>query len=276
MGLVRTIINKIKAFCLYIKNNGEINRVAITSVLSPHSLSGKRIIVTGGSDGIGLSIAKKMLDSGASVLITGRNFQKLEQRKEEINNPNLSIFQWDVSDMLSLHDRLKECVEIIGGVDVFVNNAGHVEHYRPDEDYYDITMTTNLKSVHYICLDLIDYWMKNESDSYRKIINISSLNAYQGSASPYYYSKRAMASLTEGLARKYASNHIIVNAVAPGICASSINYKDVRENAYYGGNPIRRLILPEEIAEIVHFLATDAANGIVGQTIVCDGGETLR
>lgn len=267
---------KARAFASWMKHNGKITHLTVSQVSYPESLAGKRVIVTGGSDGIGLAIARKMLASGASVVITGRDLEKLNRRKEELNSDQLFIEQWDVTDIAAIPDKLKEAKALLGGCDIFVNNAGYLDHYRKDEAFFDRTLATNLKAVHYICLALVDDWLPNKSDSPRKIINIASMNAYQGEVHPYYYSKRALLSLTEGFAKKYAGDNILVNGVAPGITASSINYQDVQENAYNDRNLIHRVIVPEEVAEIVHFLATDAANGIVGQTIVCDGGRTLR
>ena len=273
--MLRKLFDKCKAFAVWMKNDGKITKLTVGQVSYPDSLKGKRVIVTGGSDGIGLAIARKMLESGARVVITGRDFDKLCRRKQELNSENLFVCQWDVSEISAIPEHLNEAIAMLGGCDIFVNNAAFVAQYRPDEEYFDRMITTNLKAVHYICLGLIDYWMPQKSETPRKIINISSLNAYQGGVNPYFYAKRALLSLTEGLARRFAGDNIIVNGVAPGITASSINYRDVNENAFHA-SPIRRVILPEEIAEIVHFLATDAANGIVGQTIVCDGGRTLR
>ena len=275
MAMMKEFRKKCKAFAAWMKNDGKITKVSVTPVSYPESLAGKRVVVTGGSDGIGLAIARKMLASGARVVITGRDLDKLNRRKEELGSDKLFVCQWDVSDIPAIPEKLKGAIDLLGGCDIFVNNAAYVARYQEDEEYFDRMVTTDLKAVHYICLDLIDNWLKEKSETPRKIINISSLNAYQGGAHPYYYAKRAMLSLTEGLGRKYAGDNIIVNGVAPGITASSINYRDVNENAYHK-SPLGRLILPEEIAEIVHFLATDAANGIVGQTIVCDGGATLR
>ena len=81
--------------------------------------------------------------------------------------------------------------------------------------------------------------------------------------------------MTRGFAKEYAGNNIIVNAIAPGYCASSINYRDVEKNAYDGRSRIKRIITPEDIAEVATFLLSKAANGIVGQVITCDGGATL-
>lgn len=276
MAMMNKFRRKWAAFAAWMKNDGKITKLTVGQVSYPDSLAGKRVIVTGGSDGIGLAIARKMLESGASVLITGRDAEKLSRRKAELASEKLFVYPWDVSEIAAIPEKLEGALALLGGCDIFVNNAGYLAKYQPDEAFFDRTLDTNLKAVHYICLDLIDYWLKNRCDIPRKIINIDSMNAYQGGTHPYYYSKRALLSLTEGLALKYAGDNILVNGVAPGITASSINYQDVVENAYNDRNLIHRVILPEEIAEIVHFLATDAANGIVGQTIICDGGRTLR
>ncbi len=276
MAMMKKLHKKWAAFASWMKHDGKITKLTVGQVSYPDILAGKRVIVTGGSDGIGLAIARKMLESGASVLITGRDLEKLGRRKEELGSEKLFIYQWDVSNIPAIPEKLKGAIALLGGCDIFVNNAGYLAKYEPDEAFFDRTLDTNLKAVHYICLDLIDYWLKKERESPRKIINIDSMNAYQGGTHPYYYSKRALLSLTEGLALKYAGDNILVNGVAPGITASSINYQNIEENAYNDRNLIHRVITPEEIAEIVHFLATDAANGIVGQTIVCDGGRTLR
>ena len=81
--------------------------------------------------------------------------------------------------------------------------------------------------------------------------------------------------MTRAYAKEYVSKNIIVNAIAPGYCASSINYINTTENAYWPSSANKRITIPEEIAELATFLLSDAANGIIGQTIVCDGGTLL-
>lgn len=136
-------------------------------------------------------------------------------------------------------------------------------------------MSTNIKGVYYMCKYCAEM-MKNENGiNGGKIINISSINSYQASTHPYYISKRAVNSITEGFAKQYAPYNIIVNAIAPGYCDSNINKQDANKNAYYPSTANGRITLPSEIAEIAVFLCSGAANGIIGQTIVCDGGSLL-
>ena len=94
-----------------------------------------------------------------------------------------------------------------------------------------------------------------------KILNISSINSFQCDTNPYHISKAGLNTLTRGL--------------APGYCASSINYMDISKNAYCEKAKNKRITTPEEIAELALFLCSDAANGIGGQIIVCDGGSLL-
>lgn len=138
-------------------------------------------------------------------------------------------------------------------------------------------MNTNIKSVFFTC----QYFMKTLINQKRKgkIINTVSIRGQQGAYEPYGISKWGVWGLTRGLAKKGIKNGIIVNGIAPGITAPGIagaGYRiDPEENAYYENNGDNRVALSEEIAEIGIFLASNASNHIVGQIIVCDGGETL-
>ena len=274
--MIKRLIKKIKAFRKYIKEGGRIAHLTFSQIEYDQILRGRKVIVTGGSDGIGLAIAKKFIAVGAEVVVTGRNMDKLEKAREEINPNRLHILQWDISEIASNGKKLSEAIQILGGLDILINNAAFLARYCTDEAFYDKTMETNLKAPYFICQDVIKYFLDHNKDSISKIINITSINAFQSSDHPYYISKSALTALTRGLARKVADKNIVVNAIAPGVCASSINYRDVSENAWSDVSLNHRIVLPEEIAEIAAFLCSDAANGIIGQTIVCDGGALVR
>lgn len=215
------------------------------------------------------------MSEGADVVITGRNKTKLETAANEINSSHLRVLEWDVQDIDSIPIKLKQCVEMMGGVDCFVNNAAFLEHKKTDEPFYDKTMNTNLKAVYFICKESGRLMIERNSRKGGKIINISSINGQMSSTHPYYISKWGLNGLTKGFAKEYAPKNVIVNAIAPGYCASSINYQDVEKNAYSGKNPLHRIITPEDIAELACFLLSDASNAIVGQIIAVDGGTLL-
>lgn len=267
---------KYRALARYIKYDGKVTNLTISQIQYGNILSGRCALVTGGGSGIGLAVAKKFASCGAKVVITGRNEAKLNDAVAAIGSSNVYALQWDIADMSQLKSKLDKAVSLLGGLDVLVNNAAFLEHIQKDEAFYDKTMNTNLKAPYYLCQEAVSYFLQHNPASCSKIINITSINAFQGSEHPYYLSKWGLTAYTKGLARKYADKNIIVNAIAPGICASSINYKDVEENAYYDGNRNKRIVVPEEIAEIALFLCSDAANGIIGQTIICDGGKLLQ
>ena len=264
-----------KALRDYLKYDGKITHLTMSQINYGGVLKGKRIVVTGGGSGIGLAMARKFVSEGADVVITGRNKEKLEQAKTSINDTHLHILQWDVSDMSVLSGKIKECADMMGGIDIFVNNAAFVERKQTGEAFYDKTMETNLKAVYFICKEVVNHMIACNGEKGGKIINISSLNGHMSSTHPYFISKWGVNALTKGYAKEYAGNNIIVNAIAPGICSSSINYQDVNENAYSDGTLINRIVLPEDIAEVACFLCSDAANCIVGQIITVDGGFTL-
>lgn len=267
----------IRNFIKYIRfcSEGGVIHLKTGQTKYDNILKDKKIIITGGSEGIGYAMAKKFIDEGASVVITGRSEEKLNSASKKINNQNLHTIKWDVSDISLLKTNISNCIELLGGLDVFINNAAYLAHYSREIDFYDKTMDTNLKAVYYICNFVSEWFVKNNNDLGGKIINISSINSYQSSAHPYYISKSGLNAITRGFAKEYANKNIIINGIASGYCCSSINLIDVEKNAFCDISKNRRIIVPEEIAEIATFLISDAANGIVGQTIVCDGGTLL-
>ena len=259
------------------KNEGRVLNLTISQIQYPRILEGKKVIITGGSEGIGLAMAKKFVSVGAYVVITGRNMDKLLKAQSEIDSDHVHVLQWDISEIEIIQEKLNAAISVLGGLDIVINNAAFLARYSTDIDFFDKTMNTNLKGTYYICQNVIQYFLQhNDDDKLCKIINITSINAFQNSDHPYYLSKSALTTLTKGLALKYAEKNIIVNAIAPGIVSSSINKRDVAENAWSNSSLNHRIIVPEEIAEIALFLCSDAANGIIGQTIVCDGGRLLK
>jgi 3-oxoacyl-[acyl-carrier protein] reductase len=266
----------------HILRTGGHMSVNVATVNYGDSLLGKTVLVTGGGSGIGLSIARKALDMGATVLITGRDAQKLEHASRELNNKNLQTLVWDVSDIEAIASHFNHALTLLGGdLDILINNAGVLsKEIFPNvgvndwERVYDI----NSKAVFFLTQETTKHWLKIEGQNIKKIINISSQGGYVGATYPYRMTKWDIAGLTQGLGLKLASHGILVNGIAPGIIATNMqqNYIAQGENRFCELNPLGRIALPEEIAEFAAFLMCDAGNFFVGQTFVCDGGFSLK
>ena len=262
--------------------HGGSSRVEVSTVVSGSSLSGKRILITGGSSGIGLSIARKCLSEGARVIITGRDRDKLSRAEQTLDDRALNTMVWDVADISIAASKVKEAEELLGDdIDVLVNNAGVLlgEAFpNISEKIWDQTYAVNSKGLFFLTQQVCKRWSNSRAKKPKKIINISSQGGFVGATYPYRMTKWDIAGLTQGLGIKLAQKGIIVNGIAPGVVVTDMqkSCQAQDDNSYYPENPLKRYALPEEIAELAHFLISDASNLIVGQTIVCDGGYSLK
>ncbi len=264
-------------------HEGDIVKVNISQIQYGGILKGKNVLITGGSSGIGLAIAKKCLSEGALVVITGRNEDKLLHVSKQLNSPFLKTLVWDVSKVAQNKEKLNEILLLCDSkIDILVNNAGilggHLQFLYLTEGVWDDIVSVNSKGLVFVTQCVVNKWI--EKNQQGKIINISSMRGTLGvQDGPYGMSKWGLNGLTHGLGLKLLPHGIIVNGIAPGIIdTDSIAIKNINleENAYLNSVPIKRIGLPEEIAELAIFLMSDAANYIVGQTIICDGGYTLK
>lgn len=270
------VLRFIKNFLRCLKNGSQPVQVSVPQIVYEKMFVDKNVLVTGGTSGIGLEIAKKFLSLGAKVTITGRSIDKLNTVKKEIDNVDLSVVEWDIAKVNIINKKVNEIVEKMGKIDILVNNSGIYtpnSFFDTDEKIFDEIMNTNLKGLFFTSKNISEYFIKNNIKG--KIINIGSIRSIQGGAEPYGISKWGVRGLTQGLARDLAKYGIMVNAVAPGITATGINGINIQNNSYTSSSLDSRVAIPQEIAEIVIFLSSNATNHIIGQTIVCDGGETL-
>lgn len=272
---------KIKNFLEYIRKGG----VVYINKLQPMSfdqapLSGKIAFVTGGSSGIGLEIAKGLSDIGAKVIISGRNSEKLEEVSKEFG---FEWIKWDIRDITKANDYMSGVFSAYKTVDILINCAGIYDGARIEEvsvESYDKLMETNMKGMYFLTQEYIRHLDNKDMNSdIKRIINILSINSVRASTDVYAMSKWQGLCFTKGLAKEMVNRNIIVNAVAPGQTISNINSDnriDPAKNVYDAGNIRAKYYFhPENIANVVKFLSTDFSNGIVGQCIIVDGGETL-
>lgn len=280
--MIKRIISKLfycsSNFIKYIRQGGVVY-VNVAQVNHNEILRDKKVLITGGSSGIGYAIAKKFVSEGTKVVITGRDIDKLRVAVDSMNSDKVFCLEWDVSDVSIVKQKVAQTQELLGGIDIVVNNAGvytQTTFEKIDEKIWDSVMDTNIKGLFFICQAVSMHYENINKQRGGKIINISSIRGTQGDCTPYGISKWGVNGLTRGLARDLIIKNIIVNAIAPGITATNINGVDVLKNAFSNEPRNKRIGLPEEIAELALFLASDASNNIVGQIIPCDGGTIIQ
>jgi 3-oxoacyl-[acyl-carrier protein] reductase/7-alpha-hydroxysteroid dehydrogenase len=242
-------------------------------------LDGKVAIITGGTRGIGLAIAKKYLENGAKVVILGSKEESVNKALSELKNINDA---WETIGFYPTLNKASEVKEVFdkvnerfGKIDILVNNAG-ISSSTPLESYteeeYNKLVDLNIKSV-FICSKEIVPYLK---ESMGCIINTSSMVSIYGQPSGVMYpaSKFAVNGITKSLSRELAKYGIRVNAVAPGITETDmvkVLPKEVIE-PLIKTIPLGRIGKPEDVANAFVFLASDMASYITGDIISVDGG----
>ncbi|MFX0548182.1 3-oxoacyl-ACP reductase FabG [Hathewaya histolytica] len=242
-------------------------------------LENKNVLITGGAKGIGKSIVEAFIQKKANIIFTYNNSEE-EANSIIEQNANykhlLKAYKLDVTNITEISAFEEYIEEFMPNVDILVNNAGIVHDDSfifMDNLKWDSVIKTNLYGCFYICKAILPMISSKKGGS---IINISSTSAVKGAPgqSNYCASKAGIIGLTKSLAREFAKKNIRVNAVAPGFIDTDMIDKDnkkiqesIREIS------MKRLGRPEEVANVVVFLASEAASYITAQTIVVDGGR---
>jgi len=246
------------------------------------NLKGKVAIVTGGAVGIGRQISLSLAGRGAIVVVNyNSSAQSAEELVNEIRSQNgqAECVQANVSSFEDSEKLINFAVEKFGRLDILVNNAGIVADtliIRMTEDDFDKVINVNLKGTWNCCKHAVKVMMKQRSG---KIVNISSVVGIMGNAGQTNYAsaKAGIIGLTKSVAREVSKRGINVNAVAPGFIKTrmteALNEQVIEE--YAKNIPIPRLGEPEDVANLVMFLASDLSNYITGQIINVDGGLVM-
>jgi len=249
---------------------------------SPFELVGKTAAVTGGGRGLGLGISCALLDAGADVIVFSRKPvpPELSARAATLGR-RLQFVALDLADRDGITATAQEVLDE-RHVDILVNNAGTQERH-PAIDFpleaFDRVLDVNLRAVFQLC-QLFGAPMLERGDG--KIVNIASLLSFQGGLSvpAYAASKGAVATLTKALCNEWSSRGVNVNAVAPGYMATDMNTallaEPVRVKSLSARIPAGRWGKPEDIGNVVVFLASPAADYVHGQVLAVDGGWLAR
>ena len=245
-------------------------------------LEGKRAIVTGGSMGIGASIAKVLARQGANVAINYRKHdteaRQVEAEIESLGRKGLAI-KADVANFADAQRMVDEVKEKFGGLDILVNNAGINRDsvvWKMTEQQWDEVLDTNLKGYFNYIHAAVGIFREQKSG---KIVNVTSINGLRGKfgQTNYSASKAGIIGLTKALARELGKSNVNVNAVAPGLIETEM-MKDAPEGvkeAALAEIVLGRLGKPEEVAEVIAFLCSEAARHITGEVIRVDGGQYI-
>ena len=245
------------------------------------NLTDKVAIVTGASRGIGEAIAKQLSSCGAKIILIARNSDQLVAVKETIisNGGIAESMAGDVSNLNSISEIVTNTIDKWGQIDILVNNAGIVRDnifMRMKEDDWDSVMNINLKGCFNGIKSVARPMIKNKAG---RIINITSVIGQIGNAgqSNYAASKAGIMGLTKSMAKELGSRNITVNAVAPGYITTDMTNElnDEVKEQLKSSIPLGRLGTPDDVANLVCFLASDEAGYITGQTFNVDGGMVM-
>jgi len=243
-------------------------------------LKGKVALVTGGSRGIGKAIAIALAKEGINVALTYRiNKEKafsLVDKIESVGNKAICL-RLDQKRRNNIREVIEEVRSKCGKINILVNNAA-IAQEKPFEtitdDDWNNMLEINLRGPFILCQEIIPDMI---AQRWGRIINISSIGGQWGGFNQVHYAaaKAGLINLTKSLARIYSGKGITANAISPGLVGSKMSSKELNTEAgkkKVDNIPIGRIATPEEIAEVIVFLASEKASYITGQTINVNGG----
>lgn len=241
-------------------------------------LTGKKALVTGASGGIGGAIAKALHGAGATVGLSGTRVEPLEALAAELGD-NAHVLPCNLSDAAAVDALPKQAADLMGSVDILINNAGITKDnlfMRMSDDEWSSVLEVNLTSTMRLCKGVIRGMMKAR---WGRIVNISSIVGATGNPGQANYaaSKAGMVGMSKSIAYEVASRGITVNCVAPGFIATAMTDKltDDQKEKINVQIPAARMGTPEEIAAAVLYLASNEAGYTTGATLHVNGGMAM-
>lgn len=251
------------------------------------TLQNRRVIVTGAASGFGAAIAQKMAKLGARVLVADLNSQGAADMARSLTADGHTALHCtvDVSDQTAVERMVQMAVEVWGGFDVLVNNAGTTHRNKPalevTEEEFDRVFRVNVKSIFWVARAALPVMVRQRSGN---VVNVASTTGVRPGPGLTWYSatKAAMINATKGLALEMAASGVRVNAVNPMIgetpmMTDFMGMEDTPANRerFLQRIPLRRFTRPADVAQAVAFLASDEASYLTGVCLDVDGGRNI-
>tara|TARA_B100000989_G_scaffold278198_1_gene239746 strand:+ start:215 stop:949 length:735 start_codon:yes stop_codon:yes gene_type:complete len=237
-------------------------------------LKNKKILITGATGGIGNALVEKLSSLNADILATGTNEEKLKSLKKQF--PKLNVKKFDISMHGEIENFIEEAYNILGNLDVLINNAGINQDnliIRMKNNEWQNVLDINLTSTFYLCRSSIKKMLKNK---FGRIVNITSVVGHVGNIGQSNYSaaKGGLVAMSKSLALEYARKNITINCVSPGFIQSKMteNISDKMKEILKSKIPMGRLGSGEDVSNTVAFLSSENSSYITGETIHVNGG----
>ena len=242
----------------------------------------RKALVTGASRGIGYAIAKKLVQNGDAVVITGRKRETLERAAAELGK-NVFPMVWDAAEFDKAEEKIREAAEMLGGLDIVINNAG-IFARRSEWDKRSLLQTTakewqevidvNASAVFFTMQASVNYMLKNAVKG--NILNITSVAGEEPVFGAYGGSKILATGLTRGWGKMFAADGITINGIAPGPVATEMNNWHEGDSMKHDRIPYGRFATVDEVAALAMYLLEEKAKMICGETVIMDGAYSIR
>lgn len=248
----------------------------------------KNILIIGGSGGIGYAAAQRLLDGGAqNIILASRNINKLEQAKNNLiknNSQSIHCINFDITNISQQEKFLLQCQKLItpnnldgllisSGVNF---DGGNWKGFNISENDWDKVMNINLKGVFFLLRNFTNFLCENKIKG--NICIVSSISAYRDLISIYQVTKNALSRIVHAYGKYLCEKGVVLNCVEPGVVNTEMmpqlkDYTDgIKAGKPWNESPIRRIIRPEEIAEIIYMLMSNLGEIMSGSCILCGGG----